>query len=161
MLHVDAASAGGHYNQNFRIGLYAEQNGLLLPLDAFDLNTRSHEPFSSYRKHADRFRLDNDVNPSHAVRCVREARLLIVPDCANHPMFQYFNDQQRNYLRSMVAYPLPDFCPDGINPVLAALLIDTDVAGFFQERDSQIMQIYLKEFAVRLALEYTIRGLTA
>jgi hypothetical protein len=156
---VEVVSTGRNYDQNFRVGLYAEQGGYLAPIGAFDLKTRSHNPFTSYPAHRDRFRLDNTANPAHAVRCVVEGRMLVVPDCANHPTFQFFHNQQRNYLRSMVAFPLPGFSPKGGAPVRAALLIDTDVAGYFQEKDAESIKIYLEEFAVRLALEYAIRGL--
>ena len=70
LLNLDAVAAGERHNQNFRVGLYAEDKGRLVPIDAFDLNTRRHDPFSSYQQHTDRFRLDNEVNPSHAVRAV-------------------------------------------------------------------------------------------
>jgi hypothetical protein len=159
LLRIEVVSTGGQHDQNFRIGLYAEQDGRLVPIDGFDLNTRSHDPFTSYQAHADRFRLDNTTNASHAVRCVLEGRMLVVPDCARDPGFQYFHDRQRNYLRSMVAYPLPDFSLDGGAPVRAALLIDTDQVGYFREEDRQNIKMSLHEFAVRLALEYTIRRL--
>lgn len=158
LLHFEAAAAG-HHNQNFRVGLYAEDQGHLVPIDAFDLNSRRHDPFTSYRQHTDWFRLDNTATPSHAGRCVREGRTLIVSDCAAHPDFRFFHDRQRNYLKSLIAYPLFDFSPDGGVPVRAALLIDTDVAGYFQEEDAEIIELCLKEFAVRIALEYAIRGL--
>ncbi len=161
LLRIEVVSSGGNHEQNFRIGLYAEEDGVLTPIDAFDLRTRSHDPFTSFEHHRDRFRLDNTTNPSHAVRCVLEGRMLIVPDCATHPIFQFFHDQQKNYLRSLVAFPLPDFSPDGGAPVRAALLLDTDVAGYFQEEDAESIRLYLEEFAVRLALEYAIRGLTS
>jgi hypothetical protein len=161
LLRIEVISAGGHHDQNFRIGLYAEKDGQLAPIDAFDLKTYRHDPFTSFRAHADYFRLDNTQSPSQAVRCVREGRMLIVPDCANHPGFQFFHPQQQNYLRSMVAYPLPDFSPDGSTPVRAALLIDTDVAGYFQEEDEELIAICLREFAARIELEYAIRGLTS
>jgi hypothetical protein len=61
--------------------------------------------------------------------------MLIVPDCVNDPGFQFFHPQQANYLRSLVAYPLAEFSPDGRKPVRAALLLDTDVAGYFREED--------------------------
>lgn len=151
--------ASGRPNQNFRVGLYAEDEGRLVPIGAFDLDTRRRDPFTSYQQHADRFRLDNDVDPSHAVRAVREGKTLIVPGCANHPVFRYFHERQPNYLKSLVAHPLFDFSPDGATPVRAALLIDTDVAGFFQEEDEEMIRVCLNEFASRLALEYAIHGL--
>lgn len=149
---------GSRHNQNFRIGLFAERDGRLIPLAAFDLVSRSHEPFSSYDRHADRYRLDTTA-PSHAVRCIREGQTLIVPDCAAVPDF-YFHDGQALYLRSMIARPIASFCPDGVTPVRAALLIDTDVAGFFQEDDREMLEILLTEFVARIDLEYAIGGLT-
>ena len=158
LLHLSSGS-NGMSRQNFRVGLYVEESGYLVPIAAFDLNSRKHDPFSSYRHHRDRFCLDNDTNPSHAVRCVRDAQMLIVPECGNHPIFQHFNPQQRQYLQSLVAYPLFDFNPDGTTPVRAALLIDTDLAGHFREEDSGSLKLCLDEFAARLALEYTIKRL--
>ncbi len=64
------------------------------------------------------------------------------------------------YLRSMVAHPLTGFCPDGLNAVRAALLIDTDVAGFFRVEDREMLELILSEFAARIDLEYAISGLT-
>jgi hypothetical protein len=155
-IHADPNS----FNQNFRVGLFAERDGHLEPLDAFDMATRNHDPFSSYRLHAERFRLDNNANPSHAVRCVREGKALIVEDCATAPGFEFFNDRQRKYLRSIIAYPLSGFCADGVNQVSAALLVDTDVPGFFREEDREILELLLREFATRIDLEYAINGLT-
>ena len=80
LFHYEAThERGSRHDQNFRVGLFAERDGRMEPLDAFDLATRSHDPFSSFEQHADRYRMDNGVNPSHAVRCVREGRSIIVP----------------------------------------------------------------------------------
>lgn len=147
------------HNQNFRVGLFAERDGRLEPLDAFDLNTRRHDPFSSYAQHADRYRLDNTASPAHAVRCVREGRTLIVADCEAEPEFEFFHERQRHYLRSMVAHPLAGFCPDGVNQASAALLIDTDEAGFFREDDREMLEVLLNEFVTRINLEYALAGL--
>lgn len=149
---------GSRHNQNFRIGLFAERDGRLVPLAAFDLTSRSHEPFSSYERHADRYRLDTTA-PSHAVRCIREGQMLVVPDCAAVPDF-YFHEGQAAYLRSMVARPISNFCPDGVTPARAALLIDTDATDFFHEDDRDMLEILLTEFVARLDLEYAIGGLT-
>ncbi|MDY3559838.1 hypothetical protein R5W23_001010 [Gemmata sp. JC673] len=154
-IHEDSS----RHNQNFRVGLFAERDGRLVPLAAFDLVSRSHNPFSSYTQYADRYRIDNGTDPAHAVRCVREGRTLIVPDCASEPGF-YFHERQPSYLRSMIAHPLEGFCPDGFNPALAALLVDTDAVNFFQENDREMLELLLREFAARINLEYAIRGLT-
>lgn len=149
---------GSRHTQNFRIGLFAEKGGHLVPLAGFDLATKSHDPFSSYTHHSDRYRLDNGTDPSHAVRCVREGRALIVADCAAEKNF-YIHERQPNYLRSMIAFPIASFCPDGIAPVPAALLVDTNVAGFFNEEDREMLETLLGEFVVRIDLEYAIGGL--
>ncbi len=156
-IHEDSS----RFNQNFRAGLYAEVDGGLVPLDAFDLATRSHDPFTSFEQHADRFRLDNDKNPSHAVRCVQEGKTLIVEDCTKDPLFEVFNEKQRSYLLSMVAHPLHTFAYNGVSPARAALLVDTNQSGFFREDDRETLELLLREFAARIDLEYVIGGLTA
>lgn len=150
---------GNKHTQNFRIGLFVENNGQLVPQAAFDLATKSHDPFKSYSQHADRYHIDNYTNPSYAVRCIREGRMLIVEDCSAETDF-YFHEQQQNYLRSMVATPIVGFCPDGITPARAALLVDTDIAGFFAEDDREMLELLLSEFVARIDLEYAISGLT-
>lgn len=159
LFRVEVISTGGTITQNFRVGLYVEEDGRLEPRDAFNLATKSHTPFATPLTHPERFRLDATVGPSHAVRCVREGRTLIVPDCRTDPGFQYIGEAQENYLLSMVAYPLTDCRPDGIHPVRAALLIDTDVPGFFQKEDQEVIESRIHEFALRIELEYAIRGL--
>ena len=114
LLRTDAVSDGGAYETNFRVGLYVEVAGQLRPLGAFDLATKSHKPFASPETSSDRFRLDNNSNPSLAVRCVLEGRTLYVADCSTELSFNYFDDKQRHYLRSIVAFPLAHFCPDGM-----------------------------------------------
>ncbi len=161
LFRIEVISTGGSIAQNFRVGLYVEEDGRLSPRDAFDLATKSHKPFASPQTHPERFRLDTPTGTSHAVRCVREGQTLIVPDCASEPGFEYFGDVQRNYLRSMVAYPLADCRPEGIVLVRAALLIDTDVAGYFREEDRAMIESRIREFVVRIDLEHAIRGLTS
>lgn len=161
LFQVQAMNADpGRFNQNFRVGLYAECNGRLELVDAFDLATRRHDPFSSHDQHADRFRLDETTKPSHAVRCLLEGRTLIASDCETEPGFEFFHERQRQYLRSMVAHPMEGFSLDGVNPTRAALLIDTDVAGFFREDDREMIELLLREFVARIDLEYAISGLT-
>jgi hypothetical protein len=150
---------GVKQSHNFRIGLVSEKDGGLVPLAAFDLATKSHEPFSSYAKYADRYKLDNYRDTALAVRCIQEGRALIVADCAAEAGF-YFHARQQNYLRSIIAFPIDGFCPDGVNQARAALLIDTDVCGFFSEDDREMLELLLREFVARIDLEDAISGLT-
>ena len=46
-----------------------------------------------------------------------------------------------------------------MNGYRAALLIDTDIAGFFRDEGREMLEILLKEFEVRIGLEYAISGL--
>ena len=161
LYRFDVNSTGGTIQQNFRVGLYVEEAGRLVPRDAFDLGTKSHTPFLSPRTHPEHFRLDTEAAPSHAVRCVREGRTLIVSDCKKEPAFEYFGEVQESYLCSMVAYPLRDCRPDGVNVARAALLIDTNVAGYFREEDREVIESRIDEFALRIELEYAIRVLTS
>jgi hypothetical protein len=148
-------------NQNFRIGLYVEEAGSLAPLQAFDLISKSHAPFTSFSKHPLRYNLTNSTNPSHAVRCVTSGEMMIIEDCQNDSTFEFYSDQQKNYLRSMVAFPLSDFRCNGSGPILAALVIDTNRPNFFLKNDSEILKKELTHFANRLILEYSINELVS
>ena len=159
LFRTDVVRGRGKYDQNFRVGLYVEQSGRLVPLDAFNLNSRIPEPLSSHHIHADHFRLEAVTDHSHAVRCVLEDRTLIVADCASDETFRFFSESQASYLKSLVAYPIRQFCTDGDEFVRAAILVDTDVTGFFREEDREMVELRLKEFAARLELEYAIRRL--
>ncbi len=159
LFRLDVMSTGGTIRQNFRVGLYVEEAGRLEPREAFDLATKSHTPFASPRTQPELFRLEPVAGPSHAVRCVLEGRTLIVSDCATESGFGYFGEAQRTYLRSMVAYPLIDCRPDGIHVARAALLIDTNVAGYFREEDRELIESRISEFALRIELGYAIRAL--
>lgn len=153
-LHRDPDSEEA-LHQNFRIGLYVALNDRMQPLEAFDFNNPSSQPFTSYRETEQHFRLDNNDRPAHAVRCVREGRLIIVPDCAaaKPEEFTYFRDAQRNYLRSMIAYPILPFRAADGTMTSAAVVIDTDVAGHFKEEDRRLIQFFMDQFAARLTLE--------
>ena len=155
----DAIEGVSASDQNFRVGLYAEQDGFLVPIDAFDMSNRRHDPFRSYEQHAWRFSLANFENPSHAVKCLRESRMLIVSDRVTDEQFEFFDEAQRAYLLSMVAYPLYNFCRDGVALSRAVLLIDTDVANYFREEDRRMLEFRLKQFACRIELEYGIKRL--
>jgi hypothetical protein len=147
--------------QNFRIGLYVDRDGVMKPLDGFDFHAKKHDPFTSYLDHEARFRVDNQTNPAHVVKCVQERRLLIVPDCAREAGFQHFNEEQKTYLKSLAAYPIIPFRQSARAERAAALVVDTDVAGFFQEEQREAMDFVMQEFGARLSLEDMIQKLLA
>jgi hypothetical protein len=148
--------------QNFRIGLYVAEGGILKPWAAFDFATSGTTPFISFRDADAHFRLDNNDKPSHAVRSILESQLIIEPDCvaaAERGEFVFYRTEQRDYLRSLVAYPLKDFrLPDGTE-TQAALVIDTNVPGHFAESDRDLLAHLLAEFDARIRLETAILGL--
>ena len=148
--------------QNFRIGLYVEDDGYLVPLEAISINDRRRDPFNTYQTHRDHYNLSETNAPAHLVRCIQQRALIICEDCqvaADAGEFIYFNDTQRSYLKSMLAYPLLDFWePRGLH-CRGAVGIDTDVAGYFCEADRELLRALLDELAVRLQLESAIRAL--
>ena len=144
---------------DFRVGLYAEENGYLVPVDAFSLKSRSHSPFRSFSEHREQFRLDSST-ASHAVRAIRHNEILIVENCEEDPEFVFFNEAQHNYLKSMIACPLVEFRRNGIENVKAVLVIDTDVPGYFRVADRLVLRFILDAFVARLQLEYSLRRLS-
>jgi len=143
-------------SQNFRIGFYVENNGVMAPVASWDHRRKQRQFLRSYKEAPDKFRLDAD-DPAYAVRCVRENCLLIVPDCASEASF--FHDGQKNYLRSLVAYPILDCCDKLGRQTVASLVIDTDVAGHFTEKDRPTIQTYMEQFARRIEFESTVKVL--
>ncbi len=136
--------------QNFRVGLYvADPGGQMQPWLSVDILNRRPVRFTSFVQFPERFRLDNRLNPCYAVKCIQERRLLILPDADQAADF-YFHEDQRLYLKSLIAYPILHL---GSGERAAAIVIDTNVAGYFQEADRVALDIFAEEFAVRLNLE--------
>jgi hypothetical protein len=147
---------------NFRVGLYVARDGGIEPLRAVNLNNPSYDVFSSYRQHRESFRLNATERPSHAVNCINRRQTIIVEDCefaAAKGEFHFFNDNQRGYLRSMLAYYLDQVCCDDGTPVFAALIVDTDSAGFFRETDRDALEFCLREFGTRVKLELLLHSM--
>ncbi len=147
---------------NFRIGLYTERGGTMIPLWAVNLNNPTYDVFRSHLAHAAAFRLDCTDHPSHAVKCATHRQTVIVEDCvgtAEAGEFHFFNENQRSYLRSMLAYYLGDVCRDDGTTSVAALVIDTDFTGYFKEEDRAALEFCLREFAVRVKLELLLQSM--
>lgn len=159
-LHHQLPPTEGSIGQNFRVCLYVASDGILKPMDGFDLATKKHHPFTAYLKHQQHFRLDNVTEPAHAVRCLQQRALLIVPDCEADPNFLHFSAEQRMYLKSLVAYPIMDFRQASQVQVAAALVIDTDRTNHFREDDRDALELVSREFAARLTLEDAILMIT-
>jgi hypothetical protein len=154
--------AGDGENRNFRVGLYVNRAGVMTPVQAISLNDSSYTPFRSYEAHQGAFRLEAAQNPSHVVVCVRQKRMIVVEDCAGaaeRGEFSYFRDDQRGYLRSMVAYYLGEVCQENGTISEGALAIDTEAAGFFKDTDRDFLEFCLREFGARLRLEMLLIAL--
>lgn len=160
LLSDDVVEAGGPLGQNFRVGLYVELDGYLVPKAAFDMTTRRHDPFGSYSAHKERFRIGEADAPAHVVRSLTTGTI-IVGDCLSEPHFEFFTENQRSYLRSMVAHPLPTFCFDGLNPSRAVIAVDTNVSGYFRTEDREPIVLRLELFAALMELEYAVLKLTS
>lgn len=147
---------------NFRVGLYAQRDGVMKPIRMVNLNNPRHDVFSSYRAHEASFVLDAKEKPSHTVRCVNLRQTVIVEDCvaqAEAGDFHFFNDNQRGYLRSMLAYYLDKVCCTDGTTAVAALVIDTDAAGFFREADRESLEFCLREVDSRVKLELLLHAM--
>jgi hypothetical protein len=150
--------------RNFRVGLYVLRDGSMTPINGINLRNPSYNVFTSFEKHPAAFRLDASDGRAHLVTCVRERRLILVEDCIaaeSAGTFVFFNPDQRGYLLSMVAYYLAEVClPDGTMSE-AALVIDTNAAGFFRESERDWLEFCLHEFGTRVKLELLIQALLA
>jgi hypothetical protein len=147
---------------NFRVGLYALSNGVMEPLRAVNLNNPSYDVFSAYRAHKASFVLDAKEKPSHTVTCVNQRQTIIVEDCvasAAKGEFHFFHDNQRGYLRSILAYYLDQVCCEDGTLAVAALVIDTDLAGFFRDAERESLEYSLREFGARLKLELLLHSM--
>ncbi len=153
---------GSGENRNFRVGVYLNVDGIMTPVQGVSLNDSSYTPFRSYQAHQSAYRLAASENPSHVVICVRQRRMIIVEDCAKAAEegdFFFFTEDQRSYLRSMVAFFLGDVSRENGTMAEGALVIDTEAAGFFKESDRDSIEFCLREFAARLRLEMLLIAL--
>jgi hypothetical protein len=150
-------------NSNFRVGVYMESNGVMTPVHGVELSNPGYNPFSSFQQHKDRFRLNpENPEPAHAVSCVLKKSMVIEEDCveaAKQGKFSFFNDKQATYLRSMVAVFLGHISNESGKMVATALVVDTDVAGFFKEAERQSLVFCMREFSARIRLEMLLLGL--
>ena len=136
-------------DQNFRVGLYVARDGFLGPTVSADLLSRRPARFLSFERHRDRFAVDNVIDPSCAVECLATGTLVIVPDGALRSGF-YMHEAQRRYLKSLIAYPI---IPYGAEDGVAVIVVDTNIAGHFREKDRAVLRDFMRDFAARLVLE--------
>lgn len=97
--------------------------------------------------------------PSHAVRCILEHKLLIVPDCAAEPDFRFYNEAQRGYLRSLIAFPINALDLNAAKLVRGALVVDTTEADFFREEERELYETCLKMVAELIRFQYDVKRL--
>jgi hypothetical protein len=152
-------------SRNFRVGVYLDRDGIMTPVHAVSLKDPGHNPFTSYESHVGRFRLaPENTQPANVVVCVRQKGMVIVGDCeeaAREGEFHFFDDAQPSYLRSMAAYFLGEVCDERGTMKPGALVVDTDVTGFFQENDRDSLEFCFREFGARLKLEILLHPLIA
>jgi len=87
---------------------------------------------------------------------------IIVEDCVEaekRKEFHFFNEDQRGYLRSMMAYYLDEVCGLDGTMTVAALVVDTDAPGFFREASRDSLEFCLREFGARLKLELLLHAM--
>lgn len=145
----------------FRVGVYVGQGGVMVPVNGVHSRQRGYKPFSSFRAHRKHFELTSE-EPAHVVQAVRKKGMLVVEHCetaAAKGDFNFFSADQPAYLRSMVSFYLGEVCGENAMMVPAALVIDTDVAGFFKEAEWNSLRYCLGEFGPRVKLELLLLAL--
>jgi hypothetical protein len=149
---------------SFRVGLYIAENRVMRPLHGVKSDDPTYNPFTSYQTHEQFFHLDSNSHVSHTVRCVRGQCQLIVPDCAEAQArgeLVFFNAQQPTYLKSLAACYIGKVCRPGGEMAEAAVVLDTNKAGFFKHEDAETIRFAVNEFAARYGLELSLIALTA
>jgi hypothetical protein len=144
---------------SFRVAFYLEVGGYLSGMHDAIHSIGPRRSLSSFERHRHHFCLNNDDWPAQAVRCVKENRLLVVSDTVEEEekgTFRFFRDDQREYLRSLVAFPVSGAVDRRGNPVKASVVIDTDRPGFFTEERWDLLRESMRCLATRLALELSI-----
>lgn len=153
----DQLPSGSGENRNFRVGVYANVDHAMKPVQGMSLNDASYTPFSSYDAHQEVFRLESaNTRPAHVVNGVRRKGMVIVEDCAKaaeRGEFHFFSEGQRSYLRSMVAYYLGEVSREDGTISEGVLVVDTEAAGFFKDSERDSIEFCLREFGARLRLE--------
>jgi hypothetical protein len=149
-------------HHQFRVGLYIDERGTMRPVHGVSSKDPGYNPFTSHSKHEEFFRLDATSYKSHTVRCVQQKTMLIVPDCAEAMKrgdLVFFNPRQPTYLKSMLACYIGDVC--GVDSIArpAALVIDTDAAGFFRTDNFHSLKFVIEQFSARLLLELSFLAL--
>ncbi len=91
--------------KNFRVGLYVEKSGMMVPIVSWDMLKRRESFFTSYQKYPKYFKLDCEDRPSCVVRCCNSRDILIISDCESE-LADFFHEEQKKYLKSLVAYPI-------------------------------------------------------
>lgn len=143
--------------RNIRVGLYVNRGGGMTPIFTTNLNNSSDRVGMSQISHPEAFRLDGEpAHRSHVVACVKRKGMILVADCREAQQageFHFFHDDQQDYLKSMAAYYLGELIDGNGAPTEAALVVDTDLSGFFCEANRASLELCLREFGVRLQYE--------
>jgi hypothetical protein len=150
-------------HRKFRAAFYREDdNGQMVLYHGVGDDNRTENPHTSYRTHADHFRVNNTSSPSVVVVCAREQRLVVVSDClvaTEQGSFAFFRPEQRTYLCSVAAFPVTEAIDKDGKLRTSVLVVDTDVPGFFSGEQCSLTKTCMSAFAARLSLEMALLAL--
>lgn len=154
----------GRRRADIRVGVYVDRGGQMIPVHGADSKNPGYMPFRAYERHKAAYAAPVTAESSHVVRCVAQTRTIIVPDCvaaAAAGDFVYFHDDQRQYIRSLVAYHLGRVFDGRGVQTDAAIAVDSNIAGLFAEDDRDAIETVLQEFGLRIRLELALQALLA
>jgi len=137
--------------KNFRVALFEVRDGSLAVTYSFSLRGRQRSCLEDLSEYQERFRLDNKSNPSCAVKCIQDGKLVIVEDGKKVRDF-YLHPRQSNHLLSLVAYPIMTF-RGGAATYGGAIVVDTEIAKFFRESDRKKIEFFFRQVEARINLE--------
>ena len=106
-----------------------------------------------------KFEISNKNDPAVIVESVQNQSAIIVADCPHEHKIRadkqrsfYFNEAQKQYLKSLICYPL-DLSHDPKKNRWAVLAVDTNVTGHFPSDADGFFEDCLVEYLKRIDLE--------
>jgi len=137
---------------NLRIATYLpDEDGIFLcPEWSNDTAGNKNCVEKSFREHKECFRLSEDNPGSLVIETYYSQKPKIISNCETSDEFRYFDEAQKNRIRSILAFPI-------INDqtVIGVVTVDSDVREYFEENEANylLLSMMTKTFGKKIYLE--------